>query len=457
MTSKRTSQRLRSTPVPGVRDSYTGVDFNLGFHVRHYDLELDYAVGPNRLRATATLRMDSYLELERLTLDLSGALQVKQVSVRMFSPATQVEVKRFSHRNLKLGVTFTTPIPADAEFELTITYQGNPRPVRSSWGMLGWEELSNGSLVASQPNGARSWYPCDDTPDEKATYRIAVTTASTYTVVANGHLRSSQRSGASTRWVYEMPQPMASYLATVQVGQYEKVELSDARTPVVAYVPRTLKADFMEDFAQQVAMLDCYTELFGPYPFGIYTVVVTEDELEIPLEAAGLSIFGANHARGDHAWERLIAHELSHQWFGNSLGLAQWDDIWLNEGFACYAEWLWFEHSAGKPAAESAKEHYLGLANKPQDLLLANPGPKDMFDDRVYKRGAMVVHALRTLLGDDAFFTMLRSYVASGKHSVVEPMDLRNAALQAGADPQALDTLWQSWLHQTKLPPFPGE
>ena len=202
-----------------------------------------------------------------------------------------------------------------------------------------------------------------------------------------------------------------------------------------------------------------FADAFGPYPQEDCALVVTADELEIPLEAQGLSIFGANHAKGDKDWERLIAHELSHQWFGNSLGLAQWDDIWLNEGFACYSEWLWFEHSAGKHASISAKQHYDVLASKPQDLLLANPGPKDMFDDRVYKRGALTVHALRVLLGDATFFGMIRRYVANGRHCVVEPVDLRReavrAAEEAGVGVGKLDDLWNAWLQQTALPPFP--
>lgn len=454
------SSRLRKTPIPGLRDDYTGIDFNLGYHVRHYDLVLDYKLGPNHLKATATLKVDNYQPLSALVLDLSDSLSVGSVTLETVG-AMDVDVKRFKHARAKLRITFTDEIPVDSEFTLVINYGGNPRPVRTTWGMLGWEELTNGSLVASQPNGARSWYPCDDTPDEKATYRMSVTTDSNYTVVANGTLDSVTRKGARKTWVYHIDQPMASYLSTVQIGDYTRVDITDSAcdVPIVAYVPPAIMAGFKEDFSGQAEMLDLYVEKFGPYPFEQYTVVVTEDELEIPLEAQGVSIFGANHAKGDHGWERLIAHELSHQWFGNSLGLAQWDDIWLNEGFACYAEWLWCEHSTGKPAAESAKEHYDGLAAKPQDILLSNPGPDDMFDDRVYKRGALTVHALRVLLGDDAFFRMVQRYVSGGQHSVVEPLDLKQQAIkaceEAGIEQDQLHALWNAWLNELPLPPFP--
>jgi aminopeptidase N len=456
-----TMRRLRSTPVPGTRDEYTGIDFNLGFHVRSYHLDLTYRVGPNNLSGIATLQLDNWQPLQAMTLDLSPSLRATRITAQGTAGHT-VRVARFRQAGGKLHISFAQEIPVDSEFSLVIRYSGNPTPIRSPWGELGWEELENGSLVASQPNGAPSWFPCDDTPDEKARYEIIVTTDNPYAVAVNGTLLSKKTGGSTTTWHYRAGDPMATYLATVQIGEYHQLLLSEpgAPVPVRAWIPPLLKDSAREEFADQARMLELYTELFGPYPFNSYSVVVTEDELEIPLEAQGLSIFGANHIRGDHAWERLIAHELSHQWFGNSLGLAQWNDIWLNEGFACYAEWLWFEHSADRPAAESARKHYDELAAKPQDLLLADPGARDMFDDRVYKRGALTVHALRVLLGDAPFFRMLRRYVAAGAHSVVEPVDLKREVLAEAAElgiPEAqVKDLWRTWLSELPLPEFPG-
>ncbi|PRQ12186.1 aminopeptidase [Corynebacterium sp. 13CS0277] len=448
-----TARRLRSTPIPGTRDSYTGVDFNLGFHVRHYRLELDYRVGPNRLDGTATLTLDNYVALTRCTLDLAHNLTVRKV--RLLHGPAGIRVAKTRHHGEKLTITFSEPIPQDEEFQLAITYGGTPRPLATLWGEIGWEELSNGSLVASQPCGAPSWFPCDDTPDEKATYDFLISADNPYRVIANGELLGTTRGGSRTTWHYRTHHPMASYLATVQVGDYQELVLQDAPVPVRAYLPAGLRAYFAHDFADQARMLDVFSDLFGPYPFRAYTVVVTDDPLEIPLEAQALSIFGRNHATGEKTWERLIAHELAHQWFGNSLGLAQWNDIWLNEGFACYAEWLWFEASQGVPAAVPARRHYDILAQLPQDVLLGDPGPKDMFDDRVYKRGALFLHALRVLVGDEVFFAAVRRYVAGARHSVVEPLDVKNAFLAEGADAAALDALWGAWLHQLALPEFP--
>ncbi|MHA2787930.1 M1 family metallopeptidase [Corynebacterium sp. S7] len=442
-------KRLRSTPVPGTRDTYTGVDFNLGFHVRHYDLNLAYRVEPNRLEGTATLRLDNWKALGGLTLDLQPNMVARRVTAQG-SAGQSVQVARFKQSGGKLRITFKNEVPVDTEFTLTIYYGGNPRPRRTTWGDIGWEELENGALVASQPIGAPTWFPCDDTPDEKASYSIRISADDPYVVISNGRLVSKQAGGSRTTWTYETTQRMASYLATVQVGEYVRVDLG--RNTHAWLPPENATTDA---FDQQQEMLDFFEQTFGPYPFADYTVVVTEDELEIPLEAQGLSIFGVNHLEG---WERLIAHELAHQWFGNSLGLAQWNDIWLNEGFACYAEWLWFEHK-GTPAQVNVEAEYAILAEKPEDIVVGDPGPRDMFDDRVYKRGAITLHALRRLLGDEAFFQAVRRYVAAGRHSVVEVQDLKRelyaAARSRDIATTRVDELLHLWLDQTELPECP--
>lgn len=431
------------------RDSYTGVDFNLGFEVTHYDLDLTYRVEPNLLQGEAVLHIRALEALDKLTVDLGGAMVARRITAK-HAP----RVAKFRLSGGKLRLNFAETIAEGQEFELCIRYGGAPRPLRTPWGDIGWEETESGSLVASQPNGAPSWFPCDDTPSAKATYDIRITADDPFVVISNGKLVSRRRAGGSmTRWHYRVKHPMATYLATVQVGEYIDIPLGPN---VRAWAPARLKQVVLEEFAQQQEMVDFYSALFGHYPFADYQVVITDDELEIPLEAQGMSIFGSNHVKGDHAFERLIAHELSHQWFGNSVGLSEWKDIWLNEGFACYCEWLWFEHAHGRPAHESARSHYQVLARKKQDILLSDPGTHDMFDDRVYKRGALTVHALRRLLGDELFFLTVREYLSAAQHSTVTPDDLISRLRAVAVDPSAVDALLDEWLNQEALPKFPA-
>jgi aminopeptidase N len=345
-------------------------------------------------------------------------------------------------------------VPAEAAFTVEVRYLGRPRPVHSHWGDLGWEQLQDGALVASQPIGAPSWFPCNDHPADKATYRIAVTVAARYAVVANGSLRACRAGPTGTTiWVYEQPVPMSTYLATVQIGRYRRFGLSDGPIPQQAAVPSRLLVPFGHDFGRQPDMMTAFERLFGPYPFTEYGIVVVGEPLDVPVEAHGLSIFGSNHVDGNRTYERLIAHELAHQWFGNSLTVASWRHIWLNEGFAKYAEWLWSEVSGGEPARVHAARSWAGIARLRQDVRIADPGVRRMFDDRVYQRGALTLHALRSTVGDGAFFALVQDWAATYRHGTVTTDDFVRLAGRHAERP--LDDLFRAWLHEPGLPALP--
>ena len=199
-------------------------------------------------------------------------------------------------------------------------------------------------------------------------------------------------------------------------------------------------------------MIDLFSELFGPYPFDVYAVVVTADVLEIPLEAQGLGIFGRNHVDGAHGSDRLIAHELAHQWFGNSLTLARWHDIWLHEGFACYAEWLWSEASGSRTAHENAVSYRARVKAVPKDsLVVGDPGPHSMFDDRVYKRGALALHAIRTAVGDAAFFDAVRAWALARRHGSVASTDFVAFFTEHTGSP-LVASIVDRWIYAVALP-----
>ncbi len=433
--------------VAPVIDPYIPDNGNFGYRVSRYELDLEYKVNINRLSGTATITAVTLASLHTFTLDLSDALSVTKVTVNGNRPAN------FRAANGKLHITLNRQLPAGAAMSIAVRYGGLPRPIQSHWGEVGFEELTNGVLVAGQPNGAASWFPCDDHPSSKASYRIQISTDSPYRAIANGELVSRRVRAAHTVWTYDQPEPTSTYLVTLQIGMYVTHRLPKGAVPMQAILPDHLRANFDHDFARQPQMMQLFCKLFGPYPLASgYTVVVTHDDLEIPLEAQGISIFGANHCDGHRSSERLIAHELAHQWFGNSVTVRRWRDIWLHEGFACYAEWLWSEHSGGLSADQQARHYHQRLVASPQNLVLADPGPRDMFDDRVYKRGAITLHVLRGIVGDDKFFALLQDWTTRHRHGTAVTDDF--TGLAANYADVSLRPLWDAWLYSTEVPPL---
>ncbi len=427
-------------------DPYLPGNGDDSYHAEHYDLAITYRPATNRLDGHVVIDVVALREVRTLTFDLAN-LKVSKVLVGGARP------KRFRQQGAKLLVDLGAAAAPQATLRVSITYSGHPAPINGRWGAVGWEELTDGALVAGQPNGAPSWYPCNDRPSDKATYRISVRTDSEFRVVANGVLVDRSRSATRTTWVYDQREPMAAYLATVHVGRFELQELpgSDVAQHVVG--PHRLGARIATDFADQNRMMRCFTERFGPYPFAGYTAIVTDDPLEIPLEAQGISIFGSNHVDGRGGHQRLIAHELAHQWFGNSLTPARWSDIWLNEGFACYAEWLWSEDSGGPTAQDHAEREWRRLRDQPQDLMLSDPGPDLMFDDRLYKRGALAVHALRRSTGTTAFVQLVHAWTSNNRHgSVTTSAFVEHVERSAGA---AVRRMLKPWLFERRLPDLP--
>lgn len=443
MTGRRASKKS-SAPVI---DPYLPTAGNFGYRVSRYELELEYKVAINRLAGTATVTTVTLAELQTFSLDLSSALSVAKVTVNGKRP------KHFRTDRDKLHITLAERLPAGAAMTVAVRYSGTPRPKRTPWGEVGFEELTEGALVAGQPNGASSWFPCDDHPSAKASFRIQIATESAYLTLANGKLLSRRARAGMTTWTYEQSEPTSTYLITLQVGPYTRRRMAKNGVEIFSVLPDRLRREFDHDFGRQPQMMKLFVKLFGPYPLADgYTVVVTDDDLEIPLEAQGISIFGANHCDGRRGSERLVAHELAHQWFGNSVTAQRWRHIWLHEGFACYAEWLWSDHCGERSADDWARHYHRRLVDSPQDLVLADPGPQDMFDDRVYKRGALALHTLRRRIGDDSFFALLREWTSRYRHASVVTDDFIALAAQYTED--SLRPLWAAWLYSAEVPPL---
>ena len=425
-------------------------------------LDLDVRLAANRVIGTAVLHGRLLAQTSRVELDLHR-LTVTGVTARAagrpLKRASASQPRRSPHR---VVVELGESLPEGTELELTVDYRGTPKPRRSPWGTVGWEELTDGVLVAGQPHGASTWFPCVDSPDNRMRADITVTCDAGYLPVSNGTGAQVRQSGSRTTWRWVLEEPVPAYLLTLQIGRYRLVELPGRLSgpPIMLAVTPQTQQRALTTLGSQHPMAQVFQDAYGPYPFDAYTAVVAEDDLEIPLECAGLSLFGTNHLSGTWEDERLIAHELSHQWFGNAVTLGRWSDLWLHEGFACYSEWLWSEASGRESVQEQARLAWEGLAGQDEDLVLCDPGPRDMFDDRLYKRGALTVVALQRLLGADVFGRMVRGWVAEHRFGTVDTAMFRahvhSWAPAAGVSATAVEQLFDAWTVRTPLPAFPG-
>jgi aminopeptidase N len=432
--------------VRAAADPYLPGHGDSDYEVIHYDLDLDYKVATNRLNGRATLTVRALAPLNSVRLDLSR-LKVERVLVGGVAP------RKITPKEHALVVKLATPLPQGAVTTLEVSYRGKPQPVPGAHGPAGWEELTDGVLVASQPYGAPSFFPCNDRADNKATYTITVTTESDYRVVATGQPMGSTTRAGRTRWTFDEPAPTSPYLVSVTIGRLDEEMLPGASDRITVARPRILRLPRDTAFRQLPEMLETLEGWFGPYPFQSVRAVVVDEPLEIPTEAQGMATFGTNHLLPGWGNERLVVHELAHQWFGNAVTAAHLRDIWLHEGFACYIEWLWSERRGLATADQRAAQHRTILTGEEQPAPLSDPGMAHMFDDWVYKRGALMLHTLRRTIGDESFFGLAREWIARYSGRTASTADF--VALASRYSPDDLKPMFSAWLDARKLPKLP--
>jgi aminopeptidase N len=425
----------------GIGDPYFPNAGNDGYDVKHYSLTLDYRArhlsGHAKIIATATQK------LSRFDLDLRPDMAVSGVTVDAL-PAD------FRRSGQELIVTPKRRLHPHEPFLITVNYGGKPGPVIDPDGSLdGWIPTDDGAFLANEPQGAPSWFPCNDHPLDKATFDISLTVPAGLTVIGNGRLvGKSTHDGRSTfDWAEHIP--MATYLATATFGHFQ---VSTGRTKdgiptVVAIDPREAakSAPVVAKLPEMVAFEE---KIFGKYPFDTVGAIIDHaPDVGYALETQTKPVF-------DSAPDDVtLVHELAHQWFGDSVSLTKWQDIWLNEGFATMAEWLWTEHTTGFTTRRSFDELYKHPASDTDlwDPPSANPGDgADIFDTSVYERGAMALQAFRARAGDRAFFRTLKDWARIHRHG--HGTTAQFIALADRDSGRNLDHLFTVWLSRKGKP-----
>ena len=431
----------------GVGDPYFPKAGNGGYDVSHYGLTLAYDPDGERLTGKAVITARATRDLDAFDLDLTG-LDVSKVVVEGHEAGTDRDGQELTVRprdRLAEGETF----------EVTVDYSGRPRTITDPDGSEeGWLPTADGALALGEPTGSMAWFPGSHHPSDKASYDLTVTVPKGLTAVSNGELKSRRTSGGRTTFVWHTAEPMASHAATLAIGRYT-VTRSTTRSGLPVYVavdPSQAEAS-RAVLARLPEVMEWAENNFGPYPFSSTGAIVDRPEdVDYALETQNRPVYpGAPDTE-------LLVHEIAHQWFGDSVTPKSWQDMWLNEGLATYAEWLWTEDEGGPTAEETftdryehGEEDYEGLWDFPP----AEPTTaEEISADAVYQRGAMVVHRIRETVGDDAFYDIVQGWTATYRHGNADTDDF-TAYVERQAPDEDFTEVWDDWLYGEGKPERP--
>ncbi|MFF1278767.1 M1 family metallopeptidase [Streptomyces marokkonensis] len=435
----------------GAGDPYFPKAGNGGYDVTHYALDLAHDPRAHHLTGTATITARATRDLSALNLDLKG-LDVGSVTV---DGATA----RWSRDGQELTVRPRGALERDARFRVVVRYSGAPQTVTDPDGSEeGWLRTADGALALGQPTGSMAWFPGDHHPSDKATYSIAVTVPEGLRAVSNGEPAGEETKGSRTTYRWRVGEPMASYLATLAIGRYEvdRTRTADG-LPVYTAVDPSQAAASRAVLARIPEVVAWAERTFGPYPFSsVGAVVERPEDAGYALETQNRPVFPGAPDTG------LLVHEIAHQWYGNSVTPRTWRDMWLNEGFATYAQWLWQEDHGGDTAQRTFDSLYAGgyFPDAETNAALWSFPPAEPPDAAhisatpVYWRGAMVLHKIRRTVGDDAFAALLRGWAAEHRHGTADTGQF-TAYVEKSAPGKDFGAIWADWLYGEGRPGRP--
>jgi aminopeptidase N len=447
--------------APGAGDPFYPYAGNGGYNVKHYALALDYDPASHVLAGHAAIFARTTQNLSSFNLDLRPFLEVERVTVNGRRASFTRELDH------ELVISPRPKLKAGRALVVTVSYEGVVEPVVDpDESIEGWIPTADGAFVVNEPQGSPGWYPANDTPKDKATYDFAISVPKGREALANGKLVGKFDHGSETTWLWRARDPMAPYLATATNGEFETRfgRLANGLPEYNAVDPTTQRFAApdvpepelaWERLEAQPGAVALFEELYGDYPFeAIGAIVDWAPNVFYALESQTKPNYWQIPSVG------TIVHEIAHQWFGNAVTLAEWPDIWLNEGFATWSEWIYFERNGGP----TAQEEFDALYSIPpteeedyEDLWFPAPlnlsGPEELFHTPVYDRGAMTLQALRVKVGDEVFFRILRNWYEENSGGNVTTDDF--IALAERESGQQLDEFFRVWL-KTDGRPEPG-
>ncbi len=364
-------------------------------------------------------------------------------------------ISDFKYDSNEITIPFAQPMARRDRVIVTIEYTASPKAgtidedaaVTSDQGLFFIDPLDTLPDVPKQiwsqgeTSSNRKWFPTLDQPNERATQEIIMTVPDTFMTLSNGLLISSTSlPGGLRRDHWKLELPIAPYLTMIAVGQWDKVTDYWRGRPVDYYVDRGYGPDARAIFAHTPEMIEFFSQKLGfDYVWPKYAQVIVKDFVSGAMENVSATVFGDFIQFHDDDMitsgsnDYIVSHELFHHWFGDLVTCESWANITLNEGFADYAEYLWSEYKYGHQKADLARmtelSGYLEAAHGHAHPLIYYHYPNEnaVFDAHSYNKGSLVLHMLRDLVGDEAFFGSLRLYLQQHAYTAVEAADLRQS------------------------------
>lgn len=415
--------------------------------VESYAIDLQVSLSPNRVDGTVVIEARSLTEgLASLDVGLHADLGITSI-------VTGVTPLSYSRTLNTVTITLDRAYSVGELIQVAITYGGTP-PVTGFGGQaFKFSSHDTGPIISSlsEDEFATAWWPCIDVPSDKAIVSMDLTVPTGLVGVSNGVLVGTSSGPGTETFQWRHAYPISTYLVSVAISNY--VMITDTYSPatggpdmpVTHWVYPQEVADAEQDFIATVPMLEFFSGTFGEYPYVDETYGHALFTFGGAMEHPTVSSYGSALIRGDNFYDWVVAHELGHQWFGDQVTLSEWPEIWLNEGFATYSEVLWAEHLGGAPAL---RNWMLGLDSRPFCGTLYDPEASfcPLFGNTVYDKGGWVLHMLRGVTGEAAFFQGVRDYVSTFSFSNASTPDLR--AVMEAASGLDLTAFFDRWVYQ---------
>jgi len=441
------------------------------FDVKHVRLELELDWANQEIRGRAVHRLSLFrpsrsIRLDACEMTVSEVCRLQNLGDDVAGDASEsLAFEQFpEHVRIDLG----REIEPGEELVVALDYR-IVRPRLGGHFVVPDEyepEKGNSFWTQSEPEYARYWYPCFDSPNDRVSSEVLVTVPQDYFVLSNGRLteKSAPHDGRRT-WHWVHAKTHVPYLISVVAGQFEAYRQEADGVPIVSYVPEGMLAHAERSFGKTAGMMRFFNRKIGvPYPWSKYAQICVDEYMWGGMEhtsATTLTLRTLHDERAalDYSSDGLVAHELAHQWFGDLLTCKDWGELWLNESFATFFTTVWYEHDRGIDEATWARyreaQSYLEEDEKRYRRPIVTyryKRPGNMFDRHSYPKGARVLHMLRFVLGEEMFWRSIRHYTEKNRFRVVETADLRVAVEEATG--QGLNWFFNQWLYRGGHPEY---